>query len=264
MFNRAYLKDRAKSLLSLSYWPCMGAAALLLGLSLIASFAINIFHSLFSSLFTYSFYMLNPSQSGSSFSAIIISLVSMVLSVAVAVLPNIFVTYPLTVGLYRYFLDNQLNPGRSRLDNLVISFTSGNYKNIVTVMFAMVSRILLWSLLFIIPGIIKTYEYKFVPYIMADNPRLDSNRALEISSAMTNGLKLDIFIFELSFIGWYILGIAACYVGVLFVLPYYYAAEAEIYASARHNAFTSGVCHFSELGFADPAGQPNVQPPVIM
>ena len=60
----------------------------------------------------------------------------------------------------------------------------------------------LWSLLLLIPGIVKAYEYRMVPYLLADYPELSTEEAFRISREMMNGEKMNTFILDLSFIGW--------------------------------------------------------------
>ena len=107
--------------------------------------------------------------------------------------------------------------------------------------------VMLWSLLFIIPGIIKSYEYYMVPYILAENPNISSARAFELSKMMTNGEKLNIFVLELSFLGWQLLGILACCIGNYFVTPYLEASFAELYEAMRAKVYDMGVTDENEL-----------------
>ena len=88
--------------------------------------------------------------------------------------------------------------------------------------------ILLWTLLFIVPGIIKSYSYRLVPYILAENPDIDTNEALMRSEQLMRGNKWETFIYDLSFIGWYILGIFFL-VSVFWVQPYKRSCDAELY-----------------------------------
>ena len=106
----------------------------------------------------------------------------------------------------------------------------------------------LWTLLLIIPGIIKGYAYRMVPYILADNPNIGAARAIELSDQMTKGEKLDIFVLDLSFLGWILLGSLACGIGVLFVNPYVEATNAELYAALKDKAYRNGLCTPAELG----------------
>jgi uncharacterized membrane protein len=109
----------------------------------------------------------------------------------------------------------------------------------------------LWFLLLIIPGIVKYYAYRMVPYILADNPEINYKRALELSTRMTKGEKFDIFVLDLSFIGWYLLGTLAFVVGILFVMPYQNATEAELYIILRQNAIQNGFCTYEELAITE-------------
>lgn len=93
--------------------------------------------------------------------------------------------------------------------------------------------IFLWTLLLIIPGIIKTYAYAMVPYILSEEPELNYRDAIDRSIEMTNGHKWRMFVLDLSFIGWYLLGAMLCFVGTFFVHPYYYATQAELYLTLK-------------------------------
>lgn len=105
----------------------------------------------------------------------------------------------------------------------------------------------LWGLLFVIPGIIKHYEYFFVPYLLSENPAMETKRAFELSKEMSNGRKWDIFVMELSFFGWYLLGALCCGIGVFFVSPYYEASMAELYAASRAYVLQNGIAGTMEL-----------------
>jgi uncharacterized membrane protein len=100
-----------------------------------------------------------------------------------------------------------------------------------------------------IPGIIKSYSYRLTPWILADSPQIGFRRALRLSIDLTRGHKWAIFVLDLSFIGWFLLGVLACGVGILFVVPYFMATMAELYAVLRQNGVGSGLCTMEELGF---------------
>ena len=158
---------------------------------------------------------------------------------------NVFVGYPVLVGLNRFFMENRVSG--SKVGRVFWVFKSGNYLNAVKIMFLMNLKIFLWSLLLFIPGIIKSYQYYMIPYILAENPGIDSKRAFEISKEMTDGEKFDIFWLGLSFIGWILLGTLACGIGVLFVEPYIQATFAELYQVMRDKVHNSGFSDFNEL-----------------
>lgn len=89
--------------------------------------------------------------------------------------------------------------------------------------------IILWSFLFVIPGIVKTYSYSMAYYISADHPDYDWKKCIDESRRMMNGNKWRLFCLDLSFIGWYIVGSLCFGIGVLWVLPYHYTARANFY-----------------------------------
>ncbi|MDL2311198.1 DUF975 family protein, partial [Peptostreptococcaceae bacterium OttesenSCG-928-C18] len=89
--------------------------------------------------------------------------------------------------------------------------------------------IFLWTLLFIIPGIIKSYEYYYVDNILVENPEMSLSDAIRISKEMSFGEKMDLFILDLSFIGWALLSILTLGLGFLFLHPYTYATNARLY-----------------------------------
>lgn len=92
---------------------------------------------------------------------------------------------------------------------------------------------LLWTLLFIIPGIMKMYSYSMTNYILLDDPDLKYNSAIEKSMAMMKGHKLDLFILDLSMIGWLILSLMTCGIGLLFLAPYNLTAHAHFYEDLK-------------------------------
>ena len=156
-----------------------------------------------------------------------------------------FVASPIIVGKNRYFMEHRAFD--SKFERLFWSFKSGRYMNVVKIMFWRELKIFLWSLLFVIPGIIKSYEYSMVPYILAENPQISSERAFELSKKMTHGEKWKIFVLDLSFIGWRILGVLCCCVGEIFLQPYVEATYAELYQVMREKAHGLSFSDYSEL-----------------
>ena len=92
---------------------------------------------------------------------------------------------------------------------------------------------LLWTLLFIIPGIIKGLAYAMTPFILNDNPNLQNNEAIELSMAMMDGHKWDLFCLQLSFIGWAILCMFTFGIGYLWLIPYIYTSYAAFYEDVK-------------------------------
>ncbi|MEG1409942.1 MAG: DUF975 family protein [Terrisporobacter sp.] len=97
--------------------------------------------------------------------------------------------------------------------SILFIYKSKKLKNSVIIMFLMNLFIYLWSLLLLIPGIVKSYEYRMIPYILSEDPNISRSRAFEISKSMMNGNKWNAFELDLSFIGWYLLSV--CTLGIL-------------------------------------------------
>lgn len=162
----------------------------------------------------------------------------------------LFLEYPLWVGLNKFMM--QLR-GRKPSFMVLLDGFRFQYFNVVKVTFFQMLFTWLWSLLLVIPGMVKSYEYRMVPYILSENPGIDWRRALELSRAMTQGEKWQMFLFDLSFIGWYLLGAIPCGIGIPFVTPYVTASQAELYAALRDKAFHMGFSGREELpGFFGP------------
>ena len=89
--------------------------------------------------------------------------------------------------------------------------------------------ILLWALLFVIPGIIKSYSYSMTPFIMEDNPNMAANEAITASRELMDGHKWDLFVLDLSFIGWGLLNILTLGIGSFWLNPYKNASYAAFY-----------------------------------
>lgn len=87
----------------------------------------------------------------------------------------------------------------------------------------------LWSLLFVIPGLVKSYAYAMTPFIMAENPDMSANDAIAASVQLMDGHKSELFTLDLTFLGWNILALLTCNIGNLALNPYKNAARAAFY-----------------------------------
>ena len=178
------------------------------------------------------------------FSMLVSGLVSMI--GLLGILFTIFVKNILEVGVKRMFMENREH--RTGVGTILYGFQSKGYGNVALTLFLRDLYTALWTLLFIIPGIVKSYEYRMVPYILSENPEMPHQRAFEISRKMMTGQKLDTFILDLSFIGWAILGGLTCGIVKIFYLkPYYEATYAELYAVFRAHAFYTGALTYTDL-----------------
>lgn len=247
MWTCSLLKTNAKNVLSRSYWRVFAvcAVALLLtgglniqynsgsgqaeslpeqvgqvaGNSVLLGFALNILLSLG-------------------------ILVGLLILLATTVGWSIFFGPVVEVGWCRYMIRNRSET--PEFTTLFSAFGPG-YWNVVAARFYANLRIFLFTLLLVVPGVIKGYEYRLVPYLLAENPGMAPARAAELSSLITTGEKWNMFILDLSFIGWRILGALLFGLGNLFVEPYYQATFAELYAALRAKAIAQGYTNEAEL-----------------
>lgn len=139
----------------------------------------------------------------------------------------LFLYNPFYAGVCRFMLKSV--DDRADVKEVAYGFDH-SYKNVVKTMFHSDLRIFLWTLLFIIPGIYKKYQYRMVPYILAEQPDTNYREALQLSSDIMNGEKWHTFVLDLSFILWRMLGmITFGIVGLFFVNPYVYLTNAALY-----------------------------------
>ena len=136
------------------------------------------------------------------------------------------------------FLGSSLKDGDRvvMIEDVTTSGFKNGYAHIGMIMFLRGLFTGLWMLLFIIPGIVKSYEYMMIPYLLAEHPEMTRQEAFAESKQMMDGNKWDAFVLDLSFIGWTLLGV--CTFGILLVFyvePYIYLTRAELYHALKNN-----------------------------
>ena len=87
----------------------------------------------------------------------------------------------------------------------------------------------LWSMLFVFPGIVAAYRYAMAPFILAENPGMTANEAITASKERMRGRKFDLFVLDLSFIGWNLLSLLTLGLLNLWVTPYRNCAYTAFY-----------------------------------
>ena len=159
--------------------------------------------------------------------ALLVTLVaSLILGVSSFV--AILVIGPISYGLAKIFLNVARGQGGYEINRLFDGFTEDF---VGTFLLGLMQSLLifLWSLLFVIPGIIKSYAYSFAFYVRVDHPDYDWKRCLDESDRITQGHKGELFLLDLSFLGWMIVGALACGVGTLWVSPWMSQTRAQAY-----------------------------------
>ena len=144
----------------------------------------------------------------------------------------VIVTGPLSFGLNYLFLKQARDHQPMDLGDMFKGFSNDFGQNLLIGLMTAIFTAL-WSLLLIVPGIVKAYSYSMVYYIKADHPEYDWRQCIAESQAMMNGHKMDLFILDLSFIGWMIVGSLCLGVGTLWVSAYMEAARAHFYESIQ-------------------------------
>lgn len=175
------------------------------------------------------------------------------------VLSHMFLGYPLTVGKSHFFLESRKQ--EARFGYILNGFTKGLKSNILTLigteifidlfpffglapivfaftLYAFTGWLIGFLLIFLaiplpIISICLTYKFKLLPYILAENPNINHNKARAICSEMVKGYKMKLFLLDLSFLPLILLGLLCCFVGVLFVKPYIDATTAEAYCCLK-------------------------------
>ena len=169
--------------------------------------------------------------------AAILTLVYALLLVGVSQIPAIgrllmlLITFPLAYGITVLFYDLFRKKRELKIDSLFEGFS--DYARIWGTGFLVYLYTFLWLLLLIVPGIIKSYSYSLVYYILIDEPDLKYNAAIEKSMKMMDGHKMRLFLLHLSFIGWGILSLFTFGLGYFLLAPYMQTTMAAFYEDLK-------------------------------
>jgi uncharacterized membrane protein len=146
---------------------------------------------------------------------------------------TLLITGPFTLGLCAFFISYP----RGRQVPFTTMFSGFNHFVPSLVLYLLVALFtLLWMLLLIVPGIIASYRYSQAFYIMNDNPEIGAMEAIRLSSELMNGQKWKLFLLNLSFIGWILLGIITLGIGFIWITPYMATASANFYEDLKQAA----------------------------
>ena len=168
----------------------------------------------------------------SYWSVLVAVLIVMAVSTASAPLAFLLIG-PMLVGQAYYLMDVAIKENEGKNFELLIEGFKKSLVNSIVASILIGIFTFLWTLLFIIPGIIKAYAYSMTPYIIADEPEIDFMEAIRKSQEMMRGHKFRLFKLQLSFIGWFLLGALAFGIGLFFIYPYYQLAHANFYLDIR-------------------------------
>ena len=184
----------------------------------------------------------------------VFALAASAMIVVLGTLVIICIGNPIKVSSKRFFMCNRKR--KTNVGMILYVFRNHYTAHVTAVMFQKGLYVLGSTLLLIVPGIIKHYEYYMVPYILAENPTMTCRRAMELSSKMTEGQKMDMLKMDLSFWFWQAAGIFSFgIVSVFYTMPYKEFTKAELYHVMRQNMLADQVCDHRELpGFETDLG----------
>ena len=149
----------------------------------------------------------------------------------------LLVSLPLAYG-FTIMLLNVVRGSDVQLDTMGEGFK--DYGRILGTMLLSSVYQFLWMLLLIIPGIIKGYSYALTPYLLKDHPELKFNAAIEESMRLMSGNKMRLFLLDLSFIGWFLLGLITFGIAFLWITPYWNTARAAFYEDLMSDLRNAG------------------------
>lgn len=164
----------------------------------------------------------------------LVGIIGFVASVIIWVLFKIFIANIVKVNALRFYLESRTYP-KTRVKKLVYLFKGKDIRNPAKIMLCMyVYRFLWWFT--IVGGVIKTYEYSMIPYILAENPDISKKEAFQLSRQLMQGKKFGLFVLQISFLPWFMLGLLTMGLTNIFFLDAYLAAtEAEFYMMLRRD-----------------------------
>lgn len=172
--------------------------------------------------------------------AVLTTLVYMLLAGACSYIP--FLKFPASLlvmpvlgfGFQIIFLNLMRAGTEPQINAIFVGFN--NYGKTLGTMLLMMLYTWLWSLLLVIPGIIKSYSYAMTPFILNDEPELGADEVICKSMAMMRGHKMKLFLLDLSFIGWILLAILTLGIGFLWLVPWMESARAAFYLDLKREA----------------------------
>lgn len=167
---------------------------------------------------------------------LVLFIIIFIIALAIAVVMDVFIYNPLEMGTSRFFFKNLSQA--ADVKEVAYGFDR-SYKNVISTLFFRDLYRALWTLLFIIPGIVKSYEYRMIPYILSEYPNMPREQVFATSRQMMMGEKWRAFVLDLSFIGWNILDVFTLGIlGIFYVGPYYHSTCAALYEALKYQKGT--------------------------
>ncbi|WP_214825061.1 DUF975 family protein [Exiguobacterium algae] len=211
---RSEWKQHARSMMKGKWWLMAGLALLFVILNGIPQWFAPT-------------YEINDPQPYTS-TDVTMSFISNVLTILIA---------PLSIG-WTWLALSVSRGEKPAVSKLFEPFRNGYVKHVI-VSFLVTLFIVLWSLLLLVPGIIKAFSYSLTFYILRDQPELKALEAITESRRLMDGHKMEAFKLSLSFFGWFLVGLMTLGIGFFFIGPYFSVTYATFYDSVRGETGTS-------------------------
>lgn len=229
MWDISEIKEQGKLAFKSNYWPCV-LMSLLMGIVAGGSTASGSRYTQDQDI-NAAFSNMDPDK---RLAVVVTILSAMALFLIIGLFIRIFLSNPITVGGCAFFKSNVENPP-APFELIKVGFQ--NYMHSFVTLFLRDLYLFLWFLLLLIPGLIKSYSYCMVPYILADNPDMPANEVITRSREMMDGNKWQTFLMDLSFIGWILMGILTLGLGIfLWTAPYMQSTRAALYLKLKEKA----------------------------
>lgn len=224
MWTISEMKERGRAAFRANYWPCVGVAALMM---IFAGGSARGSQPQGSTMEFQGGTMQDPK-------VLVAVLIGILAALAIGFVIKVFLSNPIELGGRAFFRLNTEEPP-APFSTIKVGFQ--NYWHNFVTLFLRDLFLILWFLLFIIPGFIKMYSYCMVPYILAENPDMPANEVITRSREMMDGNKWQTFLLDLSFLGWILLGIVTLGLGMVFwTAPYMNSAHAALYLKLKEEA----------------------------
>ena len=222
------VKERGRNAFRANYWNCV-LVALIMGI-LLGVFTGTAGTAGGGTESMESVEQVSEAVSSVNLAVVISTAVGISFAGALYLLFKIFIQNPIEVGGHVFFRNNLY--GSAPVTDLKIGFS--NYGKTFGTLLLRDVYLFLWMLLLLIPGIVKSYSYCMVPYILAEHPELSANEIITRSREMMNGNKWRAFVLDLSFIGWEILSVLSLgIVHIFWTSPYMHSTHAALYEELK-------------------------------
>ena len=156
-------------------------------------------------------------------SILIVTAISVAIATVTAGIGIWLLSASLTIALFNVFIKGY-KENKYEISDMVKGATD-NITNKIVLSLLKYVYLILWGFLFMIPAIIKTYSYALAELIARNEPELSGNDCITKSRKLMDGHKMELFIFDLSFMGWFILGSLTFGIALIWILPYYMQAR---------------------------------------